>query len=142
MNQEKIGNFIREIRIEKEMTQQELADKIGVTDRAISKWENGRGMPDISFLIPLSTCLDVTVLELLNGERGIDEGNAVVELIKEKDKKTKIWRYLSIGIINFILVMTTIVLIFGFIIPMAYGNSDSKGLEIVRSASMEPTIKT
>ena len=89
MNQEKIGNFIREIRIEKQMTQQELAEKIGVTDRAISKWENGRGMPDITLLVPLSNCLGVTVLELLNGDRGIDEGNAVIELIKEKDKTKK-----------------------------------------------------
>ena len=46
MNQEKIGKFILELRREKNMTQQELADKIGVTDRAISKWENGRGMLD------------------------------------------------------------------------------------------------
>ena len=44
MNQEKIGKFILELRREKNMTQQELADKIGVTDRAISKWENGRGI--------------------------------------------------------------------------------------------------
>ena len=43
MNQDKIGKFILELRKEKNMTQQELADKIGVTDRAISKWENGRG---------------------------------------------------------------------------------------------------
>lgn len=142
MNQEKIGNFIRMIRIEKEMTQQELADKIGVTDRAISKWENGRGMPDITLLIPLSSCLGVTVLELLNGERGIDEENAVIELIKEKDKKTKIWRYLSIGIINIIFVIMMIILIFGFLIPMAYENSSMKGLMVVRSASMEPAIKT
>ena len=50
MNQEKIGNFIRMLRVEKSMTQQELADKIGVTDSAISKWENGRGLPDLSLM--------------------------------------------------------------------------------------------
>ena len=43
MNQEKIGRFIRELRIEKNLTQQELAEKLGLTDSAISKWENGRG---------------------------------------------------------------------------------------------------
>lgn len=141
MNQEKIGRFIRELRIEKEMTQQELAEKLGVTDSAISKWENGRGAPDITFLIPLSKELNITLLELLNGEKGRDDGNAFIELIKEKDKKTKIWKYLSIGIINIILIMMTTVLMFGFIIPMIYENSDSKGMTRVLSASMEPTIK-
>ena len=50
MNQEKIGKFILDLRKEKNMTQNELADKLGITDRAISKWENGRGMPDLSLL--------------------------------------------------------------------------------------------
>ena len=53
MDQEKIGKFILELRKEKGMTQQELATKIGITDRAISKWENGKGMPDISLMKPL-----------------------------------------------------------------------------------------
>ena len=48
MNQEKIGKFILKLRKEKNMSQLDLADKIGVTDRAISKWENGKGLPDIS----------------------------------------------------------------------------------------------
>lgn len=50
MNQEKIGRFIAELRKEKKMTQIDLANKLGITDRAISKWENGRGMPDLSLL--------------------------------------------------------------------------------------------
>ena len=54
MDQIKIGKFISELRKEKGLTQKELADKIGVTDRAISKWENGRGMPDISLLRKIS----------------------------------------------------------------------------------------
>ncbi len=69
MNQEKIGKFICKIRKEKNMTQQELADKIGVTDRAISKWENGRGMPDLSLISRLCEELNITVNELLSGER-------------------------------------------------------------------------
>lgn len=69
MNQEKIGKFIFELRKENNMTQQELADKIGVTDRAISKWENGRGMPDLSLLVPLCAELDISINELLSGER-------------------------------------------------------------------------
>ncbi len=69
MNQEKIGKFILELRKEKNMTQQELADKIGVTDRAISKWENGRGMPDLSLMRPLCEELGISINELISGER-------------------------------------------------------------------------
>lgn len=69
MNQEKIGKFIATIRKEKNMTQQELADSLNITDRAISKWENGRGMPDLSLIKPLCDKLDISVNELLSGER-------------------------------------------------------------------------
>lgn len=68
MEQEKIGKFIAHLRKEKELTQQELAKKLGITDRAISKWENGRGMPDLSLLIPLCKELGISVNELLSGE--------------------------------------------------------------------------
>ena len=69
MNQEKIGKFIFELRKEKNMTQQELADKVGVTDRAISNWENGRRLPDYSILIKLCEELNISINELLYGER-------------------------------------------------------------------------
>ncbi len=68
MNQEKIGKFIFELRKEINMTQHELADKIGVTDRAISKWENGKGMPDSSIMLDLCKELKISVNELLCGE--------------------------------------------------------------------------
>lgn len=141
MNQEKIGRFIRELRIERELTQQELSEKIGVTDRAISKWENGRGMPDITLLIPLSKELGITVLELLNGEKVKDENNVIIDLIKHKDKKIKIWKYLFIGLINIILILMMLISFFGFIIPLIYKNSDTKEMTRVLSASMEPTIE-
>ena len=69
MNQEKIGKFITECRKQKNLTQNELADKLGITDKAISKWENGRCMPDISLLEELCSILGVTINELLSGER-------------------------------------------------------------------------
>ena len=69
MNQEKIGKFILELRKEKNMTQMDLADKIGVTDRAISKWENGKGMPDLSLIQPLCKELGITINDLLSGEK-------------------------------------------------------------------------
>lgn len=69
MNQEKIGNFIKELRNERKMTQQELALKLGVSDKAISKWENGRCLMDISLLKPICEIFEVSIIELLNGER-------------------------------------------------------------------------
>ena len=69
MNQEKIGNFISELRKEKNMTQEQLAQKLKVTDKAVSKWENGRCMPDISLLKPLCDELEITVNELLIGSK-------------------------------------------------------------------------
>lgn len=68
MNQEKIGDFIAKIRKEKNMTQQNLADKLSVSDKTISKWENGRGMPDLSLISPLCDILEITINELLSGE--------------------------------------------------------------------------
>ena len=78
MNQEKIGKFIFELRKEKSITQRELADKLGVTDRAISHWENGRRLPDYSLLKDISNELDISINELLAGER-----------LTEKDLKQK-----------------------------------------------------
>ncbi len=63
----KIGSFIMELRKKKNMTQKELADKLGITDRAISKWENGRGLPDHSLILDLANILGVSVNELLTG---------------------------------------------------------------------------
>ena len=78
MDQIKIGRFIAELRKEKNMTQLSLADKLGITDRAISKWENGRGLPDVSLMKPLCEVLGISVTELLNAER-----------TKETDAETK-----------------------------------------------------
>lgn len=69
MNQEKIGKFIAELRKEKNMTQQELADKLGVTDRAVSHWENGRRLPDYSLLKDLCEILSISINELFSGEK-------------------------------------------------------------------------
>ena len=74
MNQEKIGKFIAKLRKEKNMTQLQLSLKLGVTDRAISKWENGRGMPDLSLMKPLCNELGITINDLLSGEV-IDKNN-------------------------------------------------------------------
>ena len=67
MDQKKIGIFIAQRRKELDMTQKELAEKLGITDRAVSKWETGRSMPDLSLLQPLSHVLKIDVNDLLNG---------------------------------------------------------------------------
>lgn len=69
MNSEKTGRFIQELRKENNMTQAELAEKILVSDKAVSRWETGRGFPDIDNLEALSECLGVTAAELIKGER-------------------------------------------------------------------------
>lgn len=69
MDQEKIGKFIANCRKEKSLTQSKLADMLGVSDRAVSKWENGKSMPDSSIMLDLCKALDINANELLTGER-------------------------------------------------------------------------
>lgn len=69
MNQQKIGQFLKELRNEKKLTQAELAEMLGVTNRSISRWENGVTMPDFDLLIELAKYYDVEVMEILDGER-------------------------------------------------------------------------
>ena len=73
MNQIKIGAFISERRKAKGWTQSQLAEKLEITDKAISKWETGRSMPDLSLFMPLCTLLDVTLNELFAGECIVEE---------------------------------------------------------------------
>ena len=69
MNQEKIGKFIAKCRKDKKMTQSELAEKLGVTDKSIGNWENGRNMPDLSLFKPLCDELGITINDLISGEK-------------------------------------------------------------------------
>ena len=73
MNQEKIGNFISECRKKKKLTQSELAERLGVTDKSVSNWENGRNMPDLSLFKPLCEELDISINDLISGERVTDD---------------------------------------------------------------------
>ena len=88
MNQENVGHFIAELRKEKNMTQQELADKLCVTDRAVSHWENGRRLPDISLLKMLSEVFEVSIIEILNGHR-----MSIKELENQKELIDKLIDY-------------------------------------------------
>lgn len=91
MNQEKIGKFIAKMRKEKNMTQVEMANKLGITDRAVSKWENGRGLPDISLLKNLSQILDISITELLSGEKNSinKTENIIIDTLNTNQKQAK-----------------------------------------------------
>ena len=96
LNQEKIGKFIAERRKEKELTQKQLAEQLSVSDKAVSKWETGRSMPDNSILFELCKILDINVNELLSGEKLSDDnyhGKAeenMMTLMKEKQKDGRV----------------------------------------------------
>ena len=92
MDLNKISNFIKIKRKELGITQDELAEKLFVTEKAISRWETGRGTPDISLLLPLSKELNIDVSELLNGEENKKNKNEVEQLI-EYNEITKANKY-------------------------------------------------
>lgn len=90
-----IGIFIQEIRKNKGLTQKELAEKIGISDKTISKWENGNSIPDTSMLLPLCNVLEITVNELLSCELITPENyslkaeETILELVKENENTKK-----------------------------------------------------
>lgn len=79
MNQQKVGSFLKALRNEKSITQSELAERLGVSNRSISRWENGATMPDFDLLIELAKYYDVEVGEILDGERKTDHMDAKTE---------------------------------------------------------------
>ena len=89
MDNEKFGNFIKELRKEKGITQKELGEKLNITDKAISKWERGLSFPDITMLNLLAEFFKVDVSELLNGERGIKKDIDIEKIITEAIEKYK-----------------------------------------------------
>ena len=98
MDQIKIGKFIAECRKQKNLTQMQLSEKLGITDKAISKWERGISMPDSSIMIELCDILGISVNELLSGEKIVMENNdqkneqLLLDMAKELEKKNKtIW---------------------------------------------------
>lgn len=115
MNQEKIGKFIAYCRKEKNMTQEELAQKLHLTDKAISKWENGRCLPDLSILEPLSKTLDVSINEILSGEKIKEEelkdhtDKNIIDVVNYSDEKIKrIKRTIKVSSIIMIIALATL----------------------------------
>lgn len=94
MDQEKIGKFIKDLRIKNNLTQKEFADKYNVTYQAVSKWENGKNMPDLSLLKEICKDFDVSLDDLINGEKSV----------KKSYKK-----YVIIGIIGIVIVLFLVI---------------------------------
>lgn len=105
------GAFIAQLRKEHQMTQRELADRLHVTDKAVSKWETGKGFPDLKLLEPLAQALDVSLVELLQGARSPsptltkeEAGQAAVRAIRQSERSIarrylRLFRWLLTGIL-------------------------------------------
>ena len=124
MNQFKIGKFIAECRKEKGLTQMQLSEKLGITDKAVSKWERGIAMPDTSIMLELCDILGISVNELLNGEKINMENNdqknkqLLLEMANELEKKNKmIWSAMWTIMIISITCLIAGLLIAAFLIP-------------------------
>ena len=117
----KIGRFIADCRKEKKITQEQLAEKLNITDRAVSKWERGLSLPDADKMLDLCNILDINVNELLNGEKinmkdyekKTDE--LLVELTKQEEIKNK-----KMITDMYVLTITTIVFYIGITLLAAY----------------------
>lgn len=130
----KIGNFLRELRKEKNLTQEQLADVFNVSARTVSRWETGSNMPDISILVEIADYYDLDVREILNGERSnaLPAGSSSIKDIAEyadKDKEklaVKTRLYDIVGIIGIIT----------YLCLRAFGNPDSIIINLIASLSL------
>lgn len=136
MDQIKVGKFIANLRKEKNMTQEELAEKMKVTDKSISRWENGKTMPDLSMILMLSDILGVEVSELLHGrkmtkEELINMRDTLNNLIdytnsEKKNKAMKLNILFAIGLI--LIIVGTISSQLDILFVIAKNNHVSQGL--------------
>ena len=124
MDQIKIGKFIAECRKSVSLTQMQLAEKLGITDKAVSKWERGIAMPDTAIMLELCDILGINVNELLSGERIImenkDQNNEqlLLEMAKELERKNKtVWASMWALLIVSVTALVAGVLVAGLLIP-------------------------
>ena len=119
----KIGAFIAERRKEQNLTQLQLAEKLGITDRAVSKWENGKAMPDSSIMLELCKALKISVNDLLSGEivtmnQNEKQEQILLEIVKEKEKTDKNLLKLEIFLASIVaIVLFTLIAVASFV-PM------------------------
>ena len=124
MDQFKIGKFIAECRKEKNLTQMQLSEKLGITDKAISKWERGIAMPDTSIMLELCDILGISVNELLSGEKismaNNDQKNEqlLLDMAKELERKNKtVWTSMWVLMISSMVALFCGIIIAALLIP-------------------------
>ncbi|MBR5529405.1 MAG: helix-turn-helix domain-containing protein [Oscillospiraceae bacterium] len=124
MDQVKIGKFIADCRKKANLTQMQLAEKLGITDRAISKWETGKSLPDSSLMLSLCDILGITVNDLLSGEviemdnYNKELENKLLELVRQKEESDKrlLKLELVVGILSMVVLFVPILI--GALLPM------------------------
>ena len=120
MDQKKFGSFLRELRKEKQLTQEQLAERFGVTSRSVSRWETGSNMPDLSILVELADFCDVDIRDIIDGERKGEDMNKeekerlqLVADYAETEKNTLLMRlriFSIVGLISLIAGLTMMVI--------------------------------
>ena len=109
MDQKNVGSFLRELRKEKQLTQEQLAERFGVTNRSVSRWETGSNMPDLSILVELADFYDVDIRDIIDGERKGEDMNKeekerlqLVADYAETEKNTLLMRLRIISIVGLV----------------------------------------
>lgn len=121
MDQKKVGSFLRELRKEKQLTQEQLAERFGVTNRSVSRWETGSNMPDLSILVELADFYDVDIRDIIDGERKGEDMNKeekerlqLVADYAETEKNTLLMRLRIFSIVGLVsLIAGLVVLVLG-----------------------------
>ena len=112
MNQIKIGKFIKELRKEQKLTQEELAEKFGVARRTVSRWETGSNMPDLDILVEMADFFDVDLREILDGERKSEKMNEELkEMVLKVAEYSNEEKKRSTGIVLFYFVLGILALV-------------------------------
>lgn len=118
MDQKKVGSFLRNLRKEKQLTQEQLAEQFGVTNRSVSRWETGSNMPDLSILVELADFYDVDIRDIIDGERkGEYVNNEEKERLQlvadyaENEKNTLLVRLRIISIVGLVSLVAGLVML-------------------------------
>lgn len=119
MDQVKIGRFIAECRKKEGLTQMQLAEKLNITDRAVSKWETGKSLPDSSVMLELCSVLKITVNDLLSGEvitmdnYNKEMENKLLEMVKQKEESDKrlLWIEIVMGVCCILPLIASVIIV-------------------------------
>ena len=142
MNQEKIGKFIAKCRKDRNITQEQLAEKLGVTNKSVSRWENSVNMPDYSILKELCNILDIDVNEFLSGEKlqkneiqshSIENLDLILKEYYKMKKQRNIFKYISICVVS----ISILICIFGVILHVYSKQYNLKGISNILSVYID-----